>query len=150
MLTLSFPRGFGLLVFVLPTYRRPKPNAKRQPLLAVPPIDRDLLADAQRLAADGHLIAAAMTCRVELERLVTLLALKHPEFGLHWRGLQETTTWLRKRRVLKARTAVGIHNANDVGNKAAHGKPVTAEKVNEMIDAAAALRHVVRAKAGAA
>jgi len=88
MISIPLPRGFGLLVFVLPTYRAPR-KTKRPPL-ALPTVEGDLLVEARELFAAGHQVAAAMTARVELERLLTTLAMAHPAYGRHWLGLQQT------------------------------------------------------------
>ncbi len=140
MLSLSFPRGYGLLVFVLPTYRRTR---RRLPRLACPPLDRDLLADAAQLLAAGHPTAAAMTARVEIERLLTRLAMDCPEFKSCWYGIEYTADLLRKRRKLRQRTHRRVLAAGATGNAAAHGRPVTLEAVNEMFGAIDALRAAV-------
>ena len=137
-------RGFGLMFVVAPCYRPPKKSkAKQWPRLEVPPIDGDLLVDARALYDGGNLIAAAMTARVELERQLTTLALRHPKFGTNWIGIRGTACWLLSRRVIRTNTYEGVMLAADVGNHAAHGSPVSKTEVLEMFGAVESLRFTV-------
>ena len=63
-----------------------------------------------------------MTARVEIERLLTTLAMGRPDFGPYWRGIHDTAHWLRKYHVIRLRTLEAVMAANDIGNGAAHGK----------------------------
>ena len=128
MLSLSLFRGHGLLVFVLPTYKPAK--HKRRPLCC-PPVNRDLRADAVALLASGHAIAAAMTARVEIERLLTTLAMRQSGHGAYWMGVRDTAEWLRRRHLIRLRTLNSVLTANDTGNAAAHSKEVTSEAVEQ-------------------
>jgi hypothetical protein len=141
MLSIPLPRGFGLLVFVLPTYREPHKAAGRP--LALPPLKGDLLTEARALFASGHLTAAAMTSRVELERLLTKLAMANPEFGRHWLGFQTTAEWLCRAGTIGRRARHATLIAADVGNRAAHGHPVTRRDVGAMFNAIESLRSAV-------
>lgn len=136
------------MVLVLPTYRKPVKN-KPKPL-ACPTVKGDLLADARKLRDSGHYTAAAMTARVEIERLVTTLAMRHPEFGEHWLGIYSTAHWLRKKHVIRAGTLEKIIAASCTGNAAAHGKAVSSAAVGLMFDAIDILRNIAKAKGGAA
>jgi hypothetical protein len=142
MLSLSFPRGFAVLVFVLPTYRRRRPRRPRPPL-ACPPLDRNLRSDADKLLGAGHATAAAMTARVEMERLLTRAAMHFPDYGNEWCGIQETAQWLRKRRVMRLRTLRRVIVSAATGNAAAHGKPVEPAAVQEMLQTIDGLRDMV-------
>jgi hypothetical protein len=119
-------------------------------LLACPPIGSDLLEDARKLYAGDHLIAAAMTARVEMERQLTTLAMGRPAFGEYWRGIFDTTHWLHKNAILRKKTCELVLRASETGNAAAHGKPIDRYAVQEMFVAVEALRHTVRRKGGAA
>lgn len=148
MLALNFFRGHGLLVVCAPTYRRPS-KRRRQPL-ACPPMKADLLVDARRLQASGHVTAAAMTARVELERQLTTLAMGCDWFGSEWLGVQETARRLRKRHVLRNKVCRAVLAANAIGNNAAHGGNVTPDDVGSMFGAIDALRSAVARQAIAA
>lgn len=78
---------------VAPVYRRPAKSRKR-PLLNCPAIKSDLLAGARILLSHDNTVAAAMTARVEIERLLTKLAMAQPAFGPYWIGAKPTATWL--------------------------------------------------------
>lgn len=138
MLSISLPRGFGLLILVLPTYRAPR-KTSRQPL-ALPAVKGDLLADARELLASGHAMAAAMTARVELERLLTKIAMEHPSYGGHWLGVRPTADWLRDAGVIGVRCRHATVVAADVGNRAAHCGAVSRSEVGSMFNAIASLR----------
>jgi hypothetical protein len=149
MLTLSLPRGLGLMFVVAPVYR-PNKRRKPRPKLCCPPVSGDLLEDARDLYAHNNVVAAAMTARVELERQLTKLALLSPAFGEDWRGVHETAHWLNKHGMLRKATLHSVKKANSIGNCAAHGKPVTKAEVQEMFAAIESLRQAVVRKGGAA
>jgi hypothetical protein len=138
------------MVLVAPCYKPPKKKSKPWPKLACPKIDGDLLVDARALYEGSNLIAAAMTARVEIERQLTTLVLMYPEFGNTWTGIGGTLAWLNSRRLLRNATFVTTSAAADVGNRAAHGHPVTKSEVLSMFAAIDSLRHTVRRKGGAA
>jgi hypothetical protein len=148
MLSLSLPRGFGLLIVCAPTYRR-RPKKYKPLALACPAINSDLLADARKLLDNGHPTAAAMTARVEIERLLTTLAMSRKDFGPYWRGIWDTAHWLRTKDVIRQRALESVLTANDTGNAAAHGKAVTAFDVGLMFGAVESLRAAVVRKVGA-
>lgn len=154
MLSLPLFRGYSLLFVVAPCYRPPKARKlgkpRPRPKLACPPIEGDLLVDARALYQSGNIIAAAMTCRVELERQLTTLALKHPKFGDSWMGISTTADWLRRRKILRENTYEAVMEAGDVGNRAAHGTPVTKTEVMHMFGAVESLRSTVLREGGAA
>ena len=133
---------------VAPCYRPVrKSKARKWPQLALPPIDGDLLADARALLDNGNLVAAAMTARVELERQLTTIALKHPKFGTNWLGIRLTADWLYSRHAIRTNTYRGVMLAADVGNRAAHGHAVTQAEVLSMLGAIESLRAtLVRAR----
>lgn len=134
---------------VAPVYRKPtKPY--RRPLLNCPAIKSDLLKDAQTLFDHDNTLAAGMTARVEIERLLTKLAMQRPEFGRHWIGAKPTATWLYKYGVIKLRHKKSIHVALDTGNGAAHGEQVSKDAVHQMFAVIQMLRSVVAVKGGAA
>lgn len=139
---------------VAPCYRQPKVRRfgqrRPRPKLACPPIEGDLLKYAHALYDSGNLLAAAMTARVELERQLTTLALKHPKFGVYWQGINVTADWLFAHHVLRANTHASAIDAAEIGNRAAHGMPVTKTEVARMFNAVTSLRHTVRRKGGAA
>jgi hypothetical protein len=141
------------MFIVAPCYRPPKAHklgqARPRPKLACPPIEGDLLIDARALYHSGNIIAAAMTCRVELERQLTTLALKHPKFGDAWMGISTTADWLRRRKILRENTYEAVMGAADVGNRAAHGTPVTKTEVMHMFGAVESLRSTVLREGGA-
>ena len=149
MLSLSLPRGFGLLIVCAPTYKR-KPKKYKPLALACPTIKSDLLADARTLLASGHPTAAAMTARVEIERLLTTLAMSRKDFGPYWRGVHETAAWLRVKLVIRTRTHDSVIAANVTGNAAAHGMAVSGFDVGLMFNAIESLRVAVVRKVGAA
>jgi len=149
MLTLSLPRGLGLMFVVAPVYR-PRKRQKPRPKLCCPPVSGDLLKDARELYAHNNIVAAAMTARVELERQLTILALLSPAFGEDWRGVHETAHWLNKHGMLRKTALLLVKKANSVGNCAAHGNPVTKADVQEMFVAIESLRQTVLRKGGAA
>lgn len=93
-------------------------------------------------------LAAAMTARVELERQLTTLALKQPKFGEYWKGINLTADWLFARQVIRTNTHASAIDAADIGNRAAHGMPVTKTEVARMFNAVTPLRHTVRRKGG--
>lgn len=134
-------------VLILPTYRKPVKNKPKR--LACPTVKGDLLADARKLRDSGHYTAAAMTARVEIERLVTTLAMRHPEFGEHWLGIYSTAHWLKKKRVIRKSTLELIITASCTGNAAAHGKAVSSAAVGVMFQAIDALRNVAKSTGGA-
>jgi hypothetical protein len=148
MLSLSFPLGFGLLIVCAPTYRRRPKKHKPLPLMR-PTVKGDLLADAKKLLANGHPTAAAMTARVEIERLLTVLAMTRPDFGLYWRGIHDTAHWLRAKHVIRKRTLDAIEAAVDVGNEAAHCKAVAGDQVCTMFGVIDSLRSSLDRKVGA-
>lgn len=148
LFTLPFT-SLGLLVLVCPTYK-PKPKRLRSRLLACPPLDRDLLADANQLVACGHPTAAAMTCRVEIERLLTTLAMKQEKFGPYWLGIQRTADWLYAKLLIRRRTYVAVTEAVRIGNEAAHGRPVTLSEFESMRGAILSLRAKVAKVNGSA
>ena len=152
MLSLSLPKGFGLLFIVAPCYQAPKRRLfgkpRPRPKLACPPIEGDLIKDAHALYDSGNILAAAMMCRVAMERELTTLALKFPKFGEHWQGINFTADWLLAHRIMRARTHASVVEAADVGNRAAHGHPVAKDEVVRMFNAVDALKHTVRRKCG--
>lgn len=137
---------------VAPCYRQPKVrrfgNRRPRPKLVCPPIEGDLLKDAHTLFKSGNLLASAMTARVELERLLTTLALKQPKFGEYWQGINVTADWLHAHQVIRAKTHRATIEAADIGNRAAHGMPVTKDEVCRMFNACDSLRHTVRREGG--
>jgi hypothetical protein len=135
------------MVLVLPTYRKPVKNRPKP--LACPTVKGDLLADARALRESGHFTAAAMTARVEIERLVTTLAMAYPEFGEHWLGIYSTAHWLKQKRVIRKGTLEKIIAASCTGNAAAHGKEISSAAVGVMFNAIDVLRNVAKAKGGA-
>lgn len=141
MFRIPLPRGFGLLIIVLPTYRAPR-KAKRPPL-ALSMVKGDLLAESRQLYAAGHQSAAAMVARVELERLLTILALENPEYGRQWLGFDQTAAWLRKANVIGPRASHATIVAADIGNRAAHGKLVARRELGAMFNAIDSLRRAV-------
>jgi len=149
MLSLSLFRGYGLFVLVAPTYRKPK-KPRPRPLLNCPRIHGDLFKDARTLLASDNPIAAAMTARVEIERLLTTLAMERPDFGPYWIGAKPTAVWLRKRRIIKLRTCEAVLAALDTGNGTAHGEQVSKNDVGKMFNAINSLRGIVHLKGGAA
>lgn len=135
---------------IAPVYRK-RTKPRERPLLNCPKIGGDLFKDARTLLASDNPVAAAMTARVEIERLLTTLAMAHPlDFGPYWIGAKPTATWLRKHGVLKLRTCKATHAALDTGNGAAHGEQVSKDDVGKMFNVINALRCVVEVKGGAA
>src|SRR5687768_12044042 len=145
MLSLSFPMGFGLLIVCAPTYRR-RPKKHKPVPLQCPTVKGDLLADAKTLLANGHPTAAAMTARVEIERLLTVLAMSRPDFGPYWRGIHDTAHWLRTKHVIRKRTLEAIEAACATGNDAAHCIAVTGDRVFTMFGVVDSLRSAVDRK----
>ncbi len=154
MLSIPLLRGFGLMVLVAPCYKAPKRRlfgkARTWPKLACPPMDSDPLKEAHALYDSGNILAAAMMCRVAMERELTTLAMKHPGFGEYWQGINCTADWLHARHILRKNTYESTIEAADVGNRAAHGQPVGKDEVVRMFNAVDSLRHTVRRKGGAA
>lgn len=146
MLSLPLFNGLGLMFVVAPVYRKPTKSRKR-PLLNCPAIASDLLEDAKTLFSHDNTVAAAMTSRVEIERLLTKLAMAQPAFGKYWIGAKPTAVWLRKHSVIKRRSCQSIHTALDTGNGAAHGEQVTKDAVHQMFMVIDHLRRLVARKA---
>lgn len=140
------------MVLVAPCYKAPKKRLigklRPQPKLACPPIADDLLQQARDLYDGGNFVAAAMTARVEIERQLTKLAMNVPSFGEYWQGIATTASWLYKRRFLRKNTFRLTMEATDIGNRAAHGHPVSKEEVMRMFNSVDSLRHTVRRKCG--
>ncbi|WP_428304824.1 hypothetical protein [Lacipirellula sp.] len=145
-LTLSLLRRFELHLLVLRTYQ-PRKRGKPAPKLHRHPFRKDdLLEDSQKLRDTGHTTAAAMTARVEIERLLTVLALTRDDFGDEWRGIQRTASWLNDQNVIRNKTYKIVLEAAAVGNIAAHGGEVVATSLDTMYGAISSLRHTLRRK----
>ena len=140
------------MFIVAPCYKAPRRRLigklRVRPKLACPPLDCDLLEDAHALYDNGNILAAAMMCRVAMERELTTLVLKYPKFGEYWQGINTTADWLFAQKIMRANTHASVTEAADVGNRAAHGLPVAKDEVLRMFNAVDSLRHTVRRKVG--
>lgn len=107
------------------------------PISAVdsPPAKRDLCRDARELLAAGHVIAAAMTGRVALERWIRSLGKRHhcePANGQL--GISQRAKSLYSLEIIDSQTYHQVCRITKTANSAAHGRKVSTEQVAELLE----------------
>lgn len=92
------------------------------------------LAEAKQLFQQGHLLAAAMTGRVALERWLQATARRLRLKPHHAKGVSDYAHLLHREAAIDETTHKQIRRYSETANRAAHGQTVSPQKVSELLN----------------
>jgi len=116
----------------------------RRKLARVSPFVRgQLLAEARRLNRAGYTVAAVVTARVAIERILREMALAHPEWNPGRAGISDYSQFLWRVSAVSRDTVNRISGFTKKANSVTHGGPIGRTRAWQIIRRAAAIATVL-------